>query len=108
VISFHDAFPYFAEAYGLTMSGTIVDAPGQDPSAAQVSALVDTVNREGVHAIFAEAQFNDDLAQAIAGETDAVVVTDLYTDTLGDAPVDTYVAAMRSNVDRVVAALTRP
>ncbi len=108
MISFHDAFPYFAAAYGLTMDGTIVDAPGQDPSAAQVSALVDTVNREGVRAIFAEAQFNDDLAQAIAGETDAVVVTDLYTDTLGDAPLDTYVAVMRSNVDRVVAALTRP
>ena len=42
------------------------------------------------------------------GETDAVVVSDLYTDTLGDAPLDTYVAVMRSNVDRVVAALTRP
>ncbi len=108
VISFHDAFPYFAAAYGITMDGTIVESPGQDPSAAQVSALVDTVNRDGVRAIFAEAQFNDDLAQAIAGETDAVVVSDLYTDTLGDAPLDTYVAVMRSNVDRVVAALTRP
>ena len=31
VISFHDAFPYFARAYGLEIVGTIVDAPGQDP-----------------------------------------------------------------------------
>ena len=31
VISFHDAFPYFAAAYGLTVDGTIVDAPGPGP-----------------------------------------------------------------------------
>ena len=40
IISFHDAFPYFAAAYGLTVDGTIVDAPGQDPSAARVEALI--------------------------------------------------------------------
>jgi len=108
VISFHDAFPYFAEAYGLTVSGTVVESPGQDPSAAQVEALVRTIDREGIRAIFAEAQFNDDLAQAIAGETDAVVVSDLHTDTLGDAPLDSYVAMMRSNVDKVVEALSGP
>ncbi len=28
VVSFHDAFPYFAAAYGLTIVGTVVDAPG--------------------------------------------------------------------------------
>ena len=36
-----------------------------------------------------------------------MVVTDLYTDTVGDAPVDTYAAMMQSNVDRVVRALSR-
>jgi ABC-type Zn uptake system ZnuABC Zn-binding protein ZnuA len=107
IISFHDAFPYFAAAYGLTVSGTIVEAPGQDPSAATVEELVRTIKREGIRAIFAEAQFNDSLARAIAAETDAVVVSDLYTDTLGDAPLDSYVAMMRSNVDRVVEALAR-
>ena len=47
VISFHDAFPYFAAAYGLTIDGTIVDAPGQDPSAAQIAALVDARQAQG-------------------------------------------------------------
>ena len=108
VISFHDAFPYFAAAYGLTVSGTIVESPGQDPSAATVERLVSTIKREGILAIFAEAQFNDALARAIAGETDAVVVSDLHTDSLGNAPLDSYVAMMRSNIDRVVAALARP
>jgi ABC-type Zn uptake system ZnuABC Zn-binding protein ZnuA len=107
VISFHDAFPYFAAAYGLTIRGNIVEAPGQDPSAAQVERLVGTIKSEGVRAIFTEAQFNPALARAIAAETDAAVVSDLYTDTLGEAPLDTYVAVMRSNVDKVVRALTR-
>jgi ABC-type Zn uptake system ZnuABC Zn-binding protein ZnuA len=105
VISFHDAFPYFAAAYGLKIDGTVVDAPGQDPTASQVAALVDLVRTKGIKAIFAEAQFNDDLVQAIGRETGATVVSDLYTDTLGDTPVDTYAGLMRANVDKVVAAL---
>jgi ABC-type Zn uptake system ZnuABC Zn-binding protein ZnuA len=105
VVSFHDAFPYFARAYGLEIDGTIVDAPGQDPSAGSVAALVDTIRAKGVKAIFAEAQFNPDLAQTIATETGATVVSDLYTDSVGEPPQDTYESMMRWNIDQVVAAL---
>ena len=105
VVSFHDAFPYFAAAYGLTIDGTVVDAPGQDPSAGQVAALVSRIREGGVKAIFAEAQFNPDIVDTIAAETGATVVSDLYTDSVGDPPQDTYEALMRWNVDRVVAAL---
>ena len=105
VVSFHDAFPYFAAAYGLTVDGTIVDAPGQDPSAGAIAALVQAIREHGVKAIFAEAQFNPDLAQTIANETGATIVSSLYTDTVGDPPQDTYESMMRWNVDQVVAAL---
>jgi len=108
VISFHDAFPYFAAAYGLTVDGTIVDAPGQDPSASQIGALVGVVRDKGVKAIFAEAQFNEALARTIADETGARVVSSLYTDSVGDAPQDTYVGMMRWNVDRVMEVLAAP
>ena len=106
VVSFHDAFPYFAAAYGITVVGSIVSSPGQDPSAGQIAALVTKIRDSGARAIFAEAQFSPKLAETIAGETGSTVVTDLYTDSLGDAPVDTYEAMMRSNADRVVEALT--
>lgn len=105
VVSFHDAFPYFAAAYGLTIVGNIVDAPGQDPSAGQIAALVQAIRSSGAKAIFAEAQFNDALAQTIAGETGVTVVSDLYDDTLGDPPADTYAGMMTWNTDRVVAAI---
>ena len=106
VVAFHDAFPYFAAAYGLTIDGTIVDAPGQDPSAGEIADLVAAIRANGVAAIFAEAQFNDDLVTTIANETGVPVVTNLYTDTVGDAPLDTYEQVMRWNVDQVVAALS--
>ena len=106
VISFHDAFPYFAAAYGLTIDGSIVGAPGQDPSAGSVADLVSTIRAHGVSAIFAEAQFSDELARTISDETGIAVVSNLYTDTVGDAPRDTYEGLMRWNIDQVVGALS--
>ncbi len=106
VISFHDAFPYFAAAYGLTVDGTIVDAPGQDPSAAQVADLVKVIKEKGIKAIFAEAQFSEDLVRTIADETGATVVSDLYTDSVGDVPQDTYAAMMSWNIEQVARALS--
>jgi ABC-type Zn uptake system ZnuABC Zn-binding protein ZnuA len=105
VVAFHDAFPYFADAYGLRMVGTVVGAPGQEPSAGALFDLVKAMRAEGVRVIFAEAQFSDALVQAVASETGATVVSDLYDDTLGDPPVDTYAGMMAWNADRVVAAL---
>ncbi len=107
VVSFHDAFPYFASAYGLTIVGSIVSAPGQDPSAGELADLVAKIRASGAKAIFAEAQFSPKLAETIAGETGATVVTDLYTDSVGNAPADTYEGLMRSNADRVVEALSK-
>ncbi|MDQ3493330.1 MAG: metal ABC transporter substrate-binding protein [Chloroflexota bacterium] len=105
VVSFHEAFPYFAAAYGLEIVGTIIDAPGQDPSAGQIAALIEGIRGEGVSAIFAESQFPSSLTQTIADETGVAVVTDLYNDSLGAPPVDSYVGLIKWNVERIVAAL---
>ncbi|CAN5428573.1 metal ABC transporter substrate-binding protein [soil metagenome] len=105
IVSFHEAFGYFAEAYGLEIVGTVVEAPGQDPSAGDVAALIEAIRDEDVRAIFSEVQFSDDLVQTIAAETEAEVVSDLYNDSLGDPPVDSYEGLMRWNVEQIVAAL---
>lgn len=106
VVSFHEAFPYFAAAYGLEIVGTIVDAPGQDPSAGALAELVRTIRDNDVRAIFAESQFSDALVQTLVRETGVTVVANLYSDSLGDAPADSYEGMMRWNVEQVVAALT--
>jgi len=105
VVAFHDAFPYFAAAYGLEVVGTVVEAPGQDPSAGQVTALIDAIQASGVSAILSEAQFPADLVEQIADETGVEVVADLYSDSLGDQPVDSFVGLIRWDVDRIAEAL---
>jgi manganese/iron transport system substrate-binding protein len=105
VVSFHDAFPYFAEAYGLEIVGTVIDAPGQDPSAGEIADLIDAIRASGATALFGEAQFNPQLAQTIAEEAGITVVTDLYTDSLGGPPADTYEGMIRWDIERVEGAL---
>ena len=85
--------------------GTVVPAPGQDPSAAQVVALIDMIRASGVKAIFSEAQFNPKVEQQLAAEAGVTMVSNLYNDALGLPPVDTYEGMMRWNADRVFEAL---
>jgi manganese/iron transport system substrate-binding protein len=108
IVSFHEAFPYFAEAYGLTIVGTIVDAPGQDPSAGEIASLVNAIKAAGAKAVFGEDQFSPELVQTVAEEAGVVVESDLYNDSLGDPPVDTYEGLIRWDVEKVVAALKAP
>jgi ABC-type Zn uptake system ZnuABC Zn-binding protein ZnuA len=105
IVSFHDAFPYYAAAYGLHVAGVVVRAPGQEPNAGDVAALIDAIKASGTRAILAEAQFNPRIADRIAEETGATIVSDLYTDTLGPAPADSYVGIMTWDTDRIAGAL---
>ena len=47
LVTFHDAFPYFARHYGFELVGVILGSPGQEPSAGELAALVDTVKAAG-------------------------------------------------------------
>jgi zinc/manganese transport system substrate-binding protein len=105
VVMFHDALPYFARAYGLTIVGVAVEAPGQDPSAGEIAALIDAIRTSGAKAIFSEAQFPTALVDQLARETGATVVADLYDDSLGDDPVTSYEALITWDVEKLVEAL---
>jgi ABC-type Zn uptake system ZnuABC Zn-binding protein ZnuA len=106
LVTFHDAFPYFAKHYGFELVGVILENVGQDPSAADLAALVEKVKAAGVTAVFSEAQFSPKLAETLAQEAGiTTVVTTLYNDALGPAPADTYVGLMRWNADQIVPAL---
>jgi len=106
IVSFHEAFPYFAAAYGLEIVGTVIEVPGQDPSAGEIAQLVQAIRATGAKALFSEAQFNPQLARTVAQEAGVTVESDLYNDSLGDPPVDTYEGLIRWDVEKVVAALS--
>ena len=106
LVTFHDAFPYFAAHYDFELVGVILENPGQEPSAADLAALVRTVRDADVTAVFTEAQFDPKLAQTLADEAGITkVVTTLYNDSLGPAPADTYIGLMTWDVDEIVKAL---
>ena len=105
LVTFHDAFPYFAREYGITIVGVAVEAPGQDPSAAYTAQLIDAIKASGVKAIFSESQFPAKLVDQLAAETGTKVVADLYDDSVGDPPVDSYEAVINWDVDQLVTAL---
>jgi zinc/manganese transport system substrate-binding protein/manganese/iron transport system substrate-binding protein len=106
LVTFHDAFPYFARHYGFELIGIVVANVGQEPTASALAALVQKVKAAGVKAVFSEAQFSPKLAQTLADEAGIKqVVTTLYNDALGPAPADSYPGMMRWNMDKIVEAL---
>jgi zinc/manganese transport system substrate-binding protein len=105
LVTSHDAFPYFAKAFGFEIVGFAQPEPDKMPSAGELADLVDKVKAAKAPAIFSEAGASPQLAETIAKETGAKVVTDLPTDSLLERPADTFVGLMRLVVDKIVAAL---
>jgi len=108
LITNHEALGYFADRYGFTIVGTVIESFSTDasPSAHQLAALIDQINASGAPAIFLDASDNPTLPQQIADETNVIVVTDLHLESLTDgAPAATYIDMMKHNVTQIVNAL---
>ena len=107
LVTFHDAFPYFAQHYGFELIGVVLQNPGQEPSASDLAALVAKVKAADVRAVFSEAQFDPKLARTLASEAGiSEVVTTLYNDALGPSPADSYLGLMTWDIDEIVRALS--
>jgi len=69
IVTFHEAFPYFARDYKLDLVGVIAREPGTEPSARELADTIGLVRERKVKALFAEPQFPDKSAQVISRET---------------------------------------
>jgi len=109
LVTNHDALGYFSEAYGFKVVGAIIPNVTNEasPSAQQMASLIDTIKRTGAPAIFLDISENQKLAQQIASESGAKVVTDLYVETLSapGGPAPTYVEMIKHDVSDIVQAL---
>ncbi|MFO7899249.1 MAG: metal ABC transporter substrate-binding protein [Planctomycetota bacterium] len=104
-VSFHPAFSYLAERYGLRQE-TIVGPHGHARGAADMERVIEFVNQEGIDVIFAEPQFPEDKLRWLREQTGAEVGR---LDPLGNPSVDgydSYLAMMRSNLRALSTALT--
>ncbi len=109
LVTDHDAFGYFAQAYGFEVAGTVI--PGgstlAQPSSAEMADLVATIERTGVPAIFANLANPQALVDALAKEVGDVEVVSLYVGSLGEpgSGADTYQGMMRTDAQRIADAL---
>ena len=107
IITFHEAFPYFAKAYGLNVAAVVVREPGEALSPAQLAELVKTVRGLGVPPLFTEPQYPDLAARTLAAETGAKVYTldPLVTGPMDEGALTAYEEGMRKNLQTLQLAL---
>ena len=104
LVTFHDAFPYLADRYGLDLVGVAIRSPGQEPSAGEVADLARKISAENVPAVFKEPQFNARVLE-LAAKDAGVEVCSLYSDAFqGD--VDSYVKLMQFDASELVRCLS--
>ncbi len=104
IVTFHEAFPYFAAAFSLRIAAVIEREPGTEPSTRELAEIVDTVKASGVRALFAEPQYADRAAEVIARETGAHVYT-LDPVVTGPMSKTAYQDAMERNLGTLLTAL---
>ncbi|MDO9391053.1 MAG: zinc ABC transporter substrate-binding protein [bacterium] len=98
IITFHEAFPYFAREFGLNILAVIEREPGSEPSAGDLAQTIGIIRKNKVQAIFAEPQYPAKSAEAIARETGAKVYT-LDPAVTGPMEPDAYIKAMEKNLE---------
>ena len=107
IVTFHEAFPYFAEEFGLHIVGVIEREPGSEPTPEELEATIDQVNQLPVKVLFTEPQYSPSAAETIARETGAKIY-ELDPVVTGEAmpeAADAYLAAMRKNMEVLKQAL---
>ena len=109
VISTHDAFGYFAAAYGIAFIAPLGVSTESEPSARDIARIIGQVKAAKIPAVFLENASDDRLVGRIAAETGAAIGGTLVSDSLtGDKGVaPTYLAMVRHNVKALTSALER-
>ncbi len=89
IITFHEAFPYFAQEFGLNIASVIERDPGTAPSPKELEAIIAIVKKSGIKALFVEPQYPAKAAETISQETGATLY-DLDPAVTGNARADGY------------------
>ncbi|WP_163033464.1 metal ABC transporter solute-binding protein, Zn/Mn family, partial [Pseudomonas viridiflava] len=109
ILTSHDAFGYFGDAYGVTFLSPLGLSTESEASAADVSKLIRQIKAEHVSAYFFENSGDPRLVKQIAEASGAQPGGELYVEALSppDGPASTYAKMFRYNVDTLVAAMKK-
>lgn len=104
IITFHEAFPYFAQEFNLNIVGVVEREPGSEPSAKDIAGMVDLIKSKKVDALFAEPQYPATAADTIAQETGLKVYV-LDPAVTGPMDADAYLNTMDEDLQVLLEAL---
>lgn len=103
IISFHEAYDYFAQRYGLVIAGAIETHDGGEPGTKELIETVERIRSHGIRAIFIEPNYQGSSAGILSRETGAKLCT-LNPVTQGEDSLTAYEGIMRQNAKTIVEA----
>ena len=113
LVTSHDAFNYYCQAYGFEARAPVGWSTGAEIGGgltpARRKTVVDSIRDSGVQAIFVETSVNPKLIREIAKEAGVAIGGTLYSDSMGGPGTagETYVGMMRENTLHIAGALKR-
>ena len=107
IVTFHEAFPYFAKEFGLNIISVIEREPGTEPTPTELEATIQQVNALPVKVLFTEPQYSPSAAETIARETGAKIYTldPVVTGNADDSALNAYIDIMHKNMETLKKAL---
>lgn len=111
LVTSHDAFNYFCQAYGLKSATPVGWSTGNEVGAGispqRRHDTVESIRQHHVSAIFVETSVNPTMVRQIAKEAGVEIGGELYSDSMGAPGTagETYIGMMRENVITIVEAL---
>jgi len=106
IVTFHEAFPYFAKEFGLNVVAVVEREPGTEPGAGELAAIIRTIKQADAKVLFTEPQYPQGAAQVIARETGARIYR-LDPAVTGPMEPDAYIKTMEANLATLVEALSK-
>ena len=107
IVTFHEAFPYFAQEFNLNIIKVIEREPGTEPSPQELEDIIKDVNKLPAKVLFTEPQYSPTAAETIARETGAHIyaLDPIVTGEANEQALDAYINAMKQNTQTLKEAL---
>lgn len=107
IVTFHEAFPYFAKEFRLNIVSVVEREPGTEPTPQELEETIDIVKEHPGTALFTEPQYSPGAAETIARETgrklyslDPIVTGEATKEAMND-----YIRKMKKNAETLKEAL---
>ena len=107
IVTFHEAFPYFAKEFNLNIVKVIEREPGTEPTPSELQKTIEEVNKLPVRVLFTEPQYSPSAAETISRETGAKIYSldPVVTGEADDSALDAYITTMEKNASVLKEAL---